>query len=187
MRVTIFDRNPGPGFGQWFLKTCWLVGCWLQKLLGLVDDYYGAATWDEALHWLAERPDKLTSIQYWGHGSTGQVWMGDTALWWPTLLPIKPKLAPDAVIWFRCCWVFRGDVGHAFAKSIVAGMNCTVASHTFVIGLLQPGLHTLRPGQEPSWPISEGCDLKAPWWPDYLRPWLPHTIFCLTTRIPEGW
>lgn len=37
MKVTVYDKNPGVGAGQWFLKTSWLVGCWLQKLFGKVD------------------------------------------------------------------------------------------------------------------------------------------------------
>lgn len=188
MRVTIYDTKPGAGLAQSFLKLSWAVGCWLQKLFGQVDAYYGAESWDAAVSWLEAQPGPLTSVQYWGHGSPGAVWLAQKMMPPGALLPIKSKLAPGAVIWFRCCSVFQGKRGFDFAKVFSDGMGCTIAAHTYVIGLWQSGLHTHKPGAHISWPVDEGIKpLKAPWWPEFLRPWLPNTVFCLRTRIPEGW
>lgn len=187
MRVTIYDKNPGPGFGQWFLKTSWLVGCWLQKIFRQVDAYYGAESWDAAVSWLEAQPEKFTSIQYWGHGSPGTVWLADKSIPYGALLTIKNKLTSSTIIWFRCCSVFQGKRGFEFAKTLADSMNCTIAAHTYVVGLWQSGLHTHQPCTNISWTLEEGTTLKNKWWPEYLRPWLPNTIFCLATRIPSGW
>ena len=189
MRVTVFDANPGRGLGQAFLKTSWLVGCWLQKLLGLVDDYYGASSWDDALAWLVGRPEPISAVQYWGHGSPGTVWLAGKTMPITALSTLKPKLKDHtASVWFRCCNVFQGTRGHAFAKQALAALNCRVVAHTYIVGLWQSGGHSVMPlNPVPNWSLEEGTKLKNPWWPDYLRPWLPNTVFCMTTKIPPNW
>jgi hypothetical protein len=168
------------------LKTSWFLGCWIQKLFGKVDAYFGASSWEEALAWLAGRPGTLTSIQYWGHGSPGKVWLAQALLSPEKLITIlKPKVSPTSVLWWRTCSTFGGIGGHEISKKLADGLNCIVAGHTRIIGPVQGGLHTRKPQTQPSWPITEGEPPKS-WWPSHLS-WGPNSIFCLTTKIPDGW
>ena len=185
MRVTVYDKNPGPGVAQWFLKLSWFLGCFLQKLFGQVDAYYGASSWDDALQWLQAQPGELTSIQYWGHGSPGCVWLAQKPLLFGGLNPLKPKLTRASVIWWRTCSTFQGHSGYAFSEAMANALECTVAGHTRVIGLLQGGLHTRRPHQAPSWLLEEG-EPPPSWLPSWAI-WGPHTIWCFQTKIPDGW
>lgn len=185
MRVTIYDKNPGTGFSQWFLKTSWFLGCWIQKLFGKVDKYYGTTSGADAIEWLCKQPGTFTSIQYWGHGSPGSVWVSQKLLHIPSFVVLKDKVTPETVIWFRTCSTFQGASGHTFSKILSNLLNCIVAGHTRIIGPVQGGLHTRKPGTDPSWPVEEG-ELPKSWWPSHLT-WGPHSIFCLTTKIPDGW
>ena len=189
MRVTVFDKNPGSGFGQWLLKTFWLLGCWFQKQVGWVDDYYGATSWTDAEQWLLSRPDFLNSVQYWGHGSQGVAWLASKPMPLWTLSNLKKRLAgPSAVVWFRCCSMFQGPKGKLFAQQALAQLGCRVVAHTYVIGLWQSGGRSVSPSKPvPSWSDIEGIDLMVPWWPDYLRPWAPNTVFCMKTLVPPEW
>jgi hypothetical protein len=69
-------------------------------------------------------------------------------------------------------------------------MGCSAAGHTFVIGLLQSGLHRLEPGKAPHWPAAEGilegtpADPQRSSWSGLTR---PNTITCLQDRVPSGW
>ena len=63
-------------------------------------------------------------------------------------------------------------------------LECKIASHTYIVGPWQSGLHTIKPDEEPTWDIDEGIyDNKKM----ISMPWSPNTIFCLTGKIPEGW
>ena len=186
MKVTVYDRNPGEGLGQWFLKASWAVGCWLQKLLGQVDDYYGAESWLDALKWLASHGETLESVQYWGHGSPGAVWLAGKSMSVNAVATLKPHLTVESLVWFRTCSTFQGPYGHEFSRKVADTLGCTVAGHTRIIGLFQGGLHTRRPQEAPEWPASEG-ELPPHWIPAPLRWWGSNTIICLRTRIPEGW
>lgn len=186
MRVTIYDKNPGVGFSQWFLKVSWAVGCWFQKLFGAVDAFYGAKDWEDAKAWLLSQKEPLTVIQYWGHGSPGAVWLAQKLVPISEWLLLKPVVdPPKTLLWFRACSVFQGLAGHIFSQKLADGLGCTVAGHTRIIGPFQGGLHTRKPNTEPSWPVDEGT--IKPKWPDHLKWWSPNTIFCLRTKIPEGW
>lgn len=187
MKVTIYDKKPGTGFSQSFLMLCWAVGCWFQKLVGAVDDYFGAESWEHAEEWLKRRGKPISQIQYWGHGSPGCVWLAQKLITVQQWLNIKAVLEPsqDTLIWFRTCSTFQGSKGHAFSKALADGLGCTIGGHTRIIGPLQGGLHTRKPSADPSWPDSEG-ELPKSWWPSHLR-WGPHTIICLATKIPKGW
>ena len=185
MRVTIYDRNPGPGFSNKFLKFSWFLGCFFQKLFGKVDAYYGATSWDDALTWLAARPGHLMSIQYWGHGSPGRVWLGRKRLLVEDCKVIREKVLPGSVIWFRACSVFRGLAGYDFSADLSNLLGCTVAGHTRIIGPLQGGLHTRKPNTPPSWPETEG-EFPTSWWPCWLRRG-NNTVTCFATKIPNGW
>jgi hypothetical protein len=184
MRVTIYDRNPGPGVGQWFLSLSWVLGCFIQKLFGAVDKYYGAKSWEDAYKWLGEQ-GQLSSVQYWGHGSPGTVWLAGRQISTDEFIAaLKSKVSPESIIWFRTCSTFQGAAGYRFSAKLCDELNCVVAGHTRIIGLLQGGLHTRRPLQAPSWPIDEAELPKAQW--PYLKSG-NNTISCFATKIPKGW
>jgi len=184
MRVTIYDKNPGEGFSQKFLATSWLVGCWIQKLFGKVDDYYGASSWDDALAWL-QKQGQLDSIQYWGHGSPGQVYLAGFMLPVGFLGPIKSQVTPLTVVWFRTCSTFQGGPGDRFSGALANQLGCVIAGHTRVIGPLQGGLHTRKPNTPASWPLTDG-EMPPGLIPVYWR-WGNNTVTCLATKIPPGW
>jgi len=186
MRVAIYDKNPGTGFNQWFLALTWKIGCFLHKLFGKLDDYRAATSWEDAFAWLEHQPKPLTSIQYWGHGSPGSVWLAQKAMPATRFRALIPYVTPDTVIWFRTCSTFQGQRGYDFSKYLVDLLQCTVAGHTRIIGLLQGGLHTRKPNELPSWPLTEGEHPKSFWASLGLKGG-NHTIFCLRASIPKGW
>lgn len=184
MKVTIYDKNPGPGVDQWFLRLSWAIGCWFQKTIGAVDAYYGATSWADAKDWLLRQKRPITVIQYWGHGSPATVWLARQAIPTSEWLSLKPILSSDSLVWFRVCNSFQGESGQAFSQLLADGLGCTIAGHTRIIGLWQGGLYTRTPNSSPSWSTEEGADFKLS---DYMKFWLKHSIFCLRTSIPRGW
>ena len=185
LRVTIYDKNPGPGAWQGFLALSWLVGCWLQKLFGAVDKFYGAKSWDDARAWLRAQPGKFESIQYWGHGSQGLVWLAGEGMNVAEWKNLKPQLTESTIIWFRVCSSFGGAAGHSFSQRMADVTGCTIGGHTRIIGLLQGGLHTRKPNSMPSWLVSEG-EFPKSWLPAWLK-WGSNTVTFLATKIPVGW
>lgn len=185
MRVVIYDKKPGQGFEQWMLMACWFVAAHVQKLFGKVDVVKGFTSWNEMCHWLVHCEIQLfSSIQYWGHGSPGNVWMNGQPLQKEELLQLRNKLSAQSVLWFRTCSTFQGARGQKFASYLANNLDCIIAGHTRIIGLLQGGLHTITPRTMPSWSVDEG-EPKS-WLPSYLV-WGPNTIICFATRIPKGW
>ena len=186
LKVIVYDKNPGKGIGQWFLGLSWAVGAWLQKLFGGADEIHGFSDWGIAQAWLQTRETtSFASIQYWGHGSSGYVWMTGNLMTKNFFLPIKSKLNINSLIWFRTCSTFGGAGGHSLSKHLTDTLGCTAAGHTRVIGLLQGGLHTRVPNSNPSWPVEEG-EFKKNWIPAWLK-WGNNTITCFHTKIPKGW
>jgi len=186
MRVAIYDKNPGAGAAQWGLKLSWAIGCFLHKLFGKLDAYYGAESWDDAFSWLEQRPGLLTSIQYWGHGSPGTVWLAGKSVDRAYFKKLVGKIPPNGVLWFRTCSTFQGQAGYDISKYLTTLLNCTVAAHTRIIGVLQGGLHTRAPNQEPSWPLTEG-EFPKSFWAGLGLKIGNNTILCLRASIPKGW
>lgn len=193
MHLIIYDDRPGEGLGQWFLRLSWVVGAWLMRMRGKADHVAGFTSWSAALAWLAtvESERRIASIQFWGHGSPGRIYLnrvafGSTSLGYYSspLAMIAARLEPGATFWMRSCSVFQGIVGRAFAVGLAGALRCRVASHTRVVGLLQGGLHTLAPGAEPSWPATEGEPPGL--WPAWLQT-DGRTVGCWTARVPDGW
>jgi len=188
MKVTIYDKNPGPGLGQWFLKTSWLVGCWLQKLFGKVDDYHGVDSLEEMIEWLQSKNTTFSSIQYWGHGSPGVVWISGQPLFENQWFWLESLLQADSVVWFRVCSLFQGKKGEVFSRILANRLGCAIAAHTRTIGVWQGGLHTRTPNSFPNWSLNEGTEIrKWSWLRDDFRFWNKNTIFCLRASIPKGW
>lgn len=178
------------------LRLSWITGGKFYKLFRSVEHHAGFDSWVDALKWLdsVAPGQQINSIQFWGHGSPGRVWINGeylsarsvlaTSPHRNLLLNLKERLTSDSLIWFRSCNVFAGQEGHLFAKLMASMMGCTIASHTYIVGPWQSGLHTIRPGEEPSWNLEEGLDGEELKW---SMPWSPNTIFCLTGKIPKGW
>lgn len=179
------------------LTSSWFAGGLLYKTVRSLDVCVGVDSWQEAFEWLAnvEPSKKISMIQFWGHGSPGNVWINGDSInnniirkdnqYHELALKIRDRLTDDAVIWLRGCSIFQGKKGQTFAKRWTKFWGCTVAAHTYIIGPFQSGLYTLEPGQEPYWDEGEGIDEKGE--AEWSRFWKPRTIFCLRGYIPKGW
>ena len=188
MRVTIYDKKPGAGISQWFLSFFWAIGARIQKLTRSTDEIHSATSWEDALAWLAAKPDgTLSSIQYWGHGSPGAAYLAGQPL--PLnkfIATVKAKVTSASLVWWRVCSSFQGTQGYSFSKRLADELNCTIAGHTRIIGPMQGGLHTRKPKTEPSWPVTE-AELPKTWLSGIGWARGNNTIFCLTNKIPDGW
>jgi hypothetical protein len=201
LRLMVFDRTclSERPVG---LSHVWRLGGRLYRALERLDGVHGAASWQEALAWLATfgAPAPLAEIQFWGHGKWGQARIAEQVLdagslepgaIEPLLCAVRNRLVPgEALWWFRTCETLGAAAGHAFARAWSAFFDCRVAGHTFIIGFHQSGLHSLWPGQEPTWPLDEGLRAGTPDAPveaRWSRPWAPNTITCLHGSVPEGY
>ena len=195
LRLMVYDRTCGA------LTASWQVGGALYRGLGRLDQRRGVTTWPEALEWLAGvRPgERIGEIQYWGHGQWGRANVAGAPLdvsalqpahpWHPLLERIRARLiGPEALWWFRTCSTFGRLEGHRFAQAWTSFFGCRAAGHTYVIGPLQSGLHSLRPGQTPAWSVDEGLpkgalDSPVAAWSHWRA---PNTISCLHGQVPPG-
>jgi hypothetical protein len=182
------------------LTHSWFAGGMIYRLLRWVDEIKGFSSWESALEWLStHKPEQeIAQIQVWGHGSPGKTWMNGEPLHnnsfngkhADALKKVADRLTDDGTIWFRNCSVFCGDPGHSFAKVWSTQMDCRIAAHTYIISPFQSGLHTIRPGEEPSWTREEGIQTGTPEHPRQIKNSSfgePNTIFMIRSAIPEGW
>jgi hypothetical protein len=198
-RVVVYDaseekRNP-------FLRASWYWGAKLYVRRGRLtpdpdddfDTYFGAWSFDEMLDWLLKLSGDIARLDYWGHGAPGGIYC-DQKRWGALefkgkykdrLNALGEKLTPQALVWFRTCATFHGVVGQEFATRWSEGLGVTVAAHTYNIGPWQSGLHTIGPGEEPSWSKREGADKNGRL--QSSGPWAPNTVFCTDATLPEGW
>jgi len=105
---------------------------------------------------------------------------------------LRERWLPDAgsLIWFRTCETFGADRGKSFAERLTDTLGVRAAGHTYVIGVLQSGLHGLGPGVTPSWPSEEG--LKHGTGAEPSQAWMstasaPNTIHFMNGAIPAEW
>lgn len=194
LRLMVYDRNRSAGR---FLVTSWKMGGKLYGVLGRVDAWYGAGSWAEALAWLSHHraPEPIAEIQFWGHGQWGEARIGRTHLDASVLDPRHPEhaallavrsrlVAGSGLWWFRTCSTFGTAKGHAFARAWADFLGCRCAGHTFIIGMHQSGLHSIGPGQTPSWSVEEGVKGEKSLW---STPLAPNTITCFQAKIPAGY
>lgn len=167
MRLVIYDANPGPGLNNAFLKTAWQTWAWKQKQTGEADAVFGARYWSEAILW-ARQQKRITSLQYWGHGSSGAVWCGGDFLSTDRLEILRDFFAPDGYLWFRTCYTFKSLAGRLFARKVSDTLGVKVAGHTKLIGLTQPGLQILKPNESPNWLEEYG-----------------ETVWCFQSKLPD--
>lgn len=231
MHLVVYDATGhGAARVQPFLTASWRIGTGLYKhhpqRAARVDDVYGATSWEDALAWLCSvRPrERIDSVQYWGHGFYGRAYVGSDILDVDALSPgaarhddllaLRGRVAGEqSLFWFRTCSTFATERGQQFARAWTRFFGCRAAGHTFVIGPLQSGLHTLSPDAEPSWSTTEGVgaglrrraarpaehrpeqrpeDIGADKYGDervaLSSSWTaPNTITCLQGAIPAGW
>ncbi len=198
----VFDRTcTGIGWRPG-LSHAWASGQLLYWGLGRIDAALGVDTWDDAFAWLAtyggDRP--IAEIQYWGHGKWGSARAGTqvfdkdalspTSRWQPHLERISDRMASgrDGLFWFRTCETFGCVPGQDFAQRLADQLGCRVAGHTFIIGHWQSGLHSLLPGNAPTWSVHEGLREGTPESPNqafWSRMWKPNTISFLHGTVPE--
>ena len=200
LRLVVYDAT---GHGRsWFqplLTASWRVGSGLYRHYPhatRVDAIYGATSWTDAVAWLASvQPGvAVDEIQYWGHGLPGRVFIAGDVLTSSSLAAgplaedwraVAARLSSASLVWFRTCGAFGGPAGQAFATTTARFFDCRVAGHTFVIGPVQSGLHSLTPTTSPSWSVEEGQTTAGG-----LRgssPWSPNTISFLHGAVPAGW
>ena len=195
MRVIVYDRTCVRTRG--LLSPIWATGARLFRGIGRVDAVHGVASWDEALAWLAARPEPITEIQYWGHGKWGSALVADDALdarafheRKQQLAAVRARLAPDPLVWFRTCETFGAQAGITFAEQLADFFGARVAGHTYIIGFSQSGLHALAPGARADWSPAEGLAEGTPEAPvraRWSRPWRPRTVTALAGAFPAAW
>lgn len=182
LKVMVYDATDTVP-DQLELADSWKLGGVLYKLVKQVDHIIAATSWAQAVKELNAIKQPIEEIQFWGHGCPGKFFIAGKPLDDLVLEAITFKV--KNLVWFRSCGTFAGSRGHNFAKKIARKFQCQVAGHTFIIGPLQSGLHSLKPGKEPSWSIEEGLDGKGKM--KNSSPWAPNTITCLHADVPKGW
>lgn len=194
LRVMVYDNT------DWAsgLTQSWFAGGKLYRLFRSLDLVKAVTSWKETFEYLSSvEPDKkIDVLQFWGHGTSGRVFINKDPLGGfivdpkhplhDGLVALKERLHPGSLVWFRTCATFNGALGKQFAKDLANFLGCRVAAHTFLIGPFQAGLHSIGPGEEPGWDDSEGLDpktggLKQSW------PFDDKVITCLHGHVPAGW
>jgi hypothetical protein len=204
LRLLIYDRTCRGRRALPGLSHVWAAGRRLYGALGRLDGAFPAGSWAEALDWLAtvgQRQDPIAEVQFWGHGRWGLARIGDEPLDASALEPghthherlaaIARRMLPGAegLWWFRTCETFGTARGHHFARAWSRFFGCRAAGHTYVIAFWQSGLHSLLPGQAPTWSVEEGlpAGVAAPTAALWSSARAPHTITCLRGDVPAGY
>lgn len=200
LRLVVYDATGhGRAAVQPLLTRSWRIGVELYRHYpqGMrADATFGATSWTDAVAWLAsvEPGQVIDEIQYWGHGLPGRLFVAGEVLTAHQLTSsalsddwraVAARLSPTSLVWWRTCSAFAGQTGQTLASTMAAFFNCRVAGHTYVIGPLQSGLHSVRPQQPPTWSITEGFGVDGTALTS--TPWAPNTITCLHGAVPVGW
>jgi len=204
LRLMVYDRSCRGRPALPGLSHAWWAGARLYRTLGRLHAYRGVDSWEDALEWLAEHraEQPLAEVQFWGHGKWGAARVRRQALdrraldrehpLHARLAAVRDRLLPDArgLWWFRTCATFGARPGQRFAAELAEFLGARVAGHTYIIGHIQSGLHTLAPGERPTWSEQEGLREGSPDEPRraYWSRWrAPNTITCLRSTIPGGY
>lgn len=203
LRLMVYDRScTRHGVFPLGLSHAWGAGGPLYASLGRLHAWRGVDTWSDALRWLATvRPEEpIGEVQFWGHGRWGRALVRGESLdatalqashpLHGSLAAVRARLTERSRWWFRTCETLGAAPGHDFARRWTGFMGCPVAGHTYIIGMLQSGLHELVPGAEPHWSPWEGLREGTPEAPTrafWSRWGAPNTISFLHSEVPEGW
>lgn len=200
LKLLIYDRTCQGRFGLPGLSAAWRSGSYWYRARGWLDACYGAESWPEALHFLAnyELGRPVAQIQFWGHGKWGDARIGAELLDERALLRghelhaplarVRARLTTGALWWFRTCETFGAERGQRFARAWADFFGAHAAGHTYIIGYWQSGLHRLTPGAEPDWAPEEGLregSAREPRQALWSVPGEPNTISCLQGRLPD--
>lgn len=179
MKIVVYDSNPGSRPIDKFLKSAWGIGCFLLKLFGKIDAYKGVGNWKDAKTWILSQPAPVHELQYWGHGSSGTPWLSGVPVRSGQWAELRLKFAPHSTIWFRCCSVFQGKEGKAFAENIASLIGQCVG-HTKTVGIFQPGMRVLRANKPAYWSDEEADSTTLPKWMVGTGLQIDdNTVFCL--------
>jgi hypothetical protein len=204
LRLMIYDRSCRGRPALPGLSHAWWAGALLYRGLGRLHAHHGVGSWEEALEWLAaHRPSEpLAEVQYWGHGKWGSARICNQHLdrraldsrhpLHARLAAVRDRMLPGgrSLWWFRTCETFGARPGQRLAVELSEFLGARVAGHTYIIGHVQSGLHTLAPGQRPAWSEDEGLREGSPDAPKrafWSRWTAPNTITCLRGTIPPGY
>jgi hypothetical protein len=193
------DGTSARGLG---LSPIWRIGAQLFDGLGDFEAWSGAHTWASAIHFATRAAARLgrpiDELQFWGHGGFGFMRFANTALDRGALEPtsdlapavdaLREALAPDGLVWLRCCSAFGHVKGRDFAPRLAERLRARVAGHTHIIHALQSGTHSLAPGDSPSWSEGEGVHFVGGVAKGALTSQLaaPNTTTFLHPRLPAG-
>lgn len=189
--VVIYD-NADKAAQRWVKTKLYRTFCHTKLVKGF-------DSWSDALHWVngVEYGHPIRSLQVWGRGGFGSVFIGERCLniralsteshFYGDLVTLRARLTPDATIWFRSSHTFGSDIGQRFAEAFTKFMGCTVAGHTYGLNAFHSGLRTLEPGTKPDWPELEGLvDARdGTMQKAGSAPWFPRTILFTQNTIPN--
>ena len=191
----IVRGEDGTARGTGGLTRWWRIGAALHTTAQRADAAFGATSWDEAIRWAREQAERsgrpVEELQAWGHGGWGYMGMGPTKLDAASdayARALRPLLAPNALVWLRCCSAFAAEAGTDLAPRLADALGARVAGHTFIIGFWQSGLHVVSPGGRADWSVDEGTSRTSAGVriADVSRPGAPRTITCLRPGLPAG-
>ncbi|WAS96932.1 hypothetical protein [Nannocystis punicea] len=202
LRLMLFDRTCTGKRLRPGLSHAWWAGSHVYRGLSRFDASHGVSCWEDGLEWLATtHPDReIAEIQYWGHGHWGELFVDRKGLTAEALLPTHPlhrkleaireRMVPEHLWWFRTCEAFGAVRGQEFARRFTDFFGGRAAGHTYIIGIWQSGLHSLRAGEVPTWSTQEGLSrgtAESPVEALWSRRREPNTIHFLNGKIPEGY
>ena len=216
LRVVIFDETDtrarraggaqrhadGTLRGAGGLSWVWRLGSVMHRRArpGVVTS--PASSWREALRWAVSESQRrgapISELQVWGHGGWGFMLLDRERLDVETVRPegalgasidaLRDALAPDALVWLRCCSAFGTAAGHELASRLSERLRARVAGHTHIIGAWQSGTHSVAPGEPPAWSVEEGVErVDGASRAVLSSPTQPRTISCLHLGLPDGW
>ena len=107
----------------------------------------------------------------------------------PSIDSLAQVLAPDALVWLRCCSTFGSARGQSFAQRLSERLGARVCGHTYIIGGWQSGTRSLAPGERPTWDEGEGVETASDGGRRAMESFAdaPRTIHCLRRGLPSGW
>lgn len=215
LRLMIFDQScrndfPRPkwlsGLPWLGMSHSWQAGARLYTMLDRLDAWRGFDNWSTALGWLARfgGSTPIAEIQFWGHGKWGCAKISGESLDRGSLAAnsvhrrdleaIRERMSASGKLrplwWFRTCETFGAKRGQDFAQAWTDFFGSRAAGHTYIIGPLQSGLHSLEAGQRPTWSASEGIaegTASQPRRAQWSRLREPNTITCFRGTIPLGY
>jgi hypothetical protein len=192
----------GTARGTGGLTRFWKAGALIHRVVRYASATHGVTTWKEAFEWAVResqvRGAPIAELQAWGHGGWGYMGMGSTRLdaealksaeLAPSIDALSKAMDRSGLVWLRCCSAFGGE-GREFAPRLAERLGVRVAGHTFIIGVLQSGTHSLMPDERAGWSTAEGIERDPRSGLNCARlssPGAPNTLSCFRLGLPRGW